>query len=34
MKAYKDYMDRIKLDEQQHRKLLEAVKGLGDADAG
>ena len=26
MKAYKDYMDRIKLDEQQHRKLLEAVK--------
>ncbi len=26
MKAYKDYMDRIGLDEEQHQKLLEAVK--------
>ncbi len=26
MKAYKNYMDRIRLDEEQHDKLLEAVR--------
>ena len=26
MKAYKEYMDRIRLDEEQHGKLLEAVR--------
>ena len=31
MKAYKNYMDRIRLDEEQHDKLLEAVRA---AEAG
>ena len=26
MSAYKDYIDRISLDEEQHEKLLQAVR--------
>ena len=33
MKAYKDYMDRIGVDEEQHKKLLDAVRAAEEAAA-
>ena len=33
MKAYKNYMDRIRLDEEQHDRLMEAVKAAEAAEA-
>ena len=33
MKAYKNYMDRIRLDEEQHGRLMEAVKAAEAAEA-